>query len=397
MAGILDGIRVLDLTRNIAGPFCTMILGDLGADVVKVERPGAGDDAREWQPPAWNGRSTTFLGFNRNKRSLAVDLDQPDGQAIVRRLAAGADVFVESFRPGSLARRGLDYDSLRETTPRMIYCSITGFGTTGPHQDRPGYDPVVQAYSGIMSLTGEPGRPPVRTGPAIVDMGSGMWCATGVLGALFVRERTGEGCRVETSLLETGVAWIGYNLLGYLATGIVPEPVGSGAAMIAPYEAFATRDGHLQLAAGNDQIFARLCGALGMTGLPADARFRTNAERVAHRDALHEILEERFRGQTAREWEATLLAHQIPCSRVRTLDEVAADPQVEALEMLPRIPHPAIPDFRAANLPLSINGRRAVRLTPPPEVGQHTGEILETAGYSEAQIADLRRRGVIGG
>lgn len=396
MAGILDGVRVLDLTRNIAGPFCTMILGDLGADVVKVERPGTGDDTREWRPPAWNGRSTMFLGFNRNKRSLAVDLDHPDGQAIVRRLATQTDVFVESFRHGSLAKRGLDYDRLRAVNPRVIYCSITGFGATGPHRDRPGYDPVVQAYSGIMSITGEPGRPPVRTGPAIVDMGTAMWGAAGVLGALFARERTGEGSRVETSLLESGVAWVGYHLLGYLATGVVPEPGGSRAGMIAPYEAFATGGGYLQLAAGNDQIFARLCGALGVPDLPADARFRTNPDRVAHRDVLHEILEERFRMRTAREWEETLLAHQVPCSRVRALDEVAGDPQVEALEMLPPSPHPAIPDLRTANLPLSINGRRAVRLATPPEVGQHTGEILGGLGYSEAQIADLRRRGVTG-
>ena len=396
MAGVLDGIRVLDLTRNIAGPFCTMILGDLGAEVMKLERPGTGDDGREWRPPAWNGRSTAFLGFNRNKRSLAVDLDHPGGQAIVRRLAANADVMVESFRHGSLAKRGLDYEQIRAENPRIVFCSITGFGTRGPQRNRPGYDPVVQAYSGIMSLTGEPGRPPVRTGPSIVDMGAGMWAALGIVGALFARMRTNEGCKVDTSLFEAGVAWVGYQLVGYLATGKVPPPMGSRVPMIAPYEGFATRDGHLQLCAGNDNLFARLCHALEVPDLPADPRFRTNADRVAHRGVLHEILEVRFRTRSAREWEETLLTHEIPCSCVRTLNEVAQDPQVEALEMLPRVPHPAIPNLRLANLPLMIGGRRATRLDPPPEVGQHTDEILGSLGYTTEQIRSLRELNVIG-
>ena len=395
-AGILDGLRVLDLTRNIAGPYCAMILADLGADVVKVERPGDGDDARAWQPPSWRGHSTTFMNFNRNKRSLAVDLDAPDGQAVVRRLALRADVVVESFRSSSLAKRGLDYARVRADNPRVVYCSITGFGAAGPLSNRPGYDPVVQAYSGIMSTTGEPGRPPVRTGPSIIDNGAGMWSALAVLGALYARERTGEGSRIETSLLETGLGYMGYHLLGYLATGRVPGPVGSKAVMIAPYEAFNTREGYLQLAAGNDQIFVRLCDVLGVPELPADARFRTNAERVSHRDALHELLEVRFAAHTAREWEAILLEREVPCSCVRTLDQVAADPQVEALDMLPAVPHPEIPDLRLVNQAFQIDGRRAVRLSPPPAVGQHTDEVLAECGYAAEEIADLRRRDIVG-
>ena len=394
--GILDGVRVLDLTRNIAGPYC--------ADDPRRSRrrcgqggaPGGGDDARAWQPPSWHGYSTTFMNFNRNKRSLAADLDSADGQEIIRRLARRADVVVESFRTGSLAKRGLDYARVRADNPRVIYCSITGFGSTGPLRNRPGYDPVVQAYSGIMSTTGEPGRAPARTGPSIVDNGAGMWCALAVLGALYARERTGEGCRIETSLLETGVAWMGYHLLGYLATGRVPGPVGSRATMIAPYEGFKTREGYLQLAAGNDQIFARLCEALGVQDLTSDARFRTNADRVAHRDALHEMLEARFASHTAREWEEILLERDVPCSCVRTLDQVAADPQVEALDMLPRVAHPAIPDLRLVNQSFRIDGRRAARLVPPPEVGQHTDEVLAECGYAAEEIAALRRRRVVG-
>jgi crotonobetainyl-CoA:carnitine CoA-transferase CaiB-like acyl-CoA transferase len=396
MPGILDGVRVLDLTRNFAGPCCTQILGDLGADIVKVERPGPGDDTREWRPPDWNGVSTSFMAFNRNKRSLAVDLDAPDGQAIVRRLALRADVLVESFRHGSLAKRGLDYARVSAENPRVVYCSINGFGSTGPLRDRPGYDPVVQAYSGIMSITGEPGRRPLRTGPSIVDIGTGMWCGLAVVGALYARERTGRGARIESSLLETGVAWVGYHLIGYFATGRVPGPVGSSASMIAPYEGFATRDGHLQLAAGNNAIFARLCRVLDLPELPADPRFRTNADRVAHREELHEILEAKFVTRSAREWEETLSAHEVPCSRVRRLDEVTRDPQVAALDMFPSVPHAAIPDLRLVDQAFRIDGDRAARLEPPPSVGQHTDEILATCGYGAAEIADLRTRRVIG-
>ncbi len=396
MAGILDGIRVLDLTRNFAGPCCTQILGDLGADVVKVERPGAGDDTREWRPPQWQGISTSFLSFNRNKRSLAVDLDHPDGQAIVRRLALRADVLVESFRHGSLAKRGLDYARVSRDNSRIVYCSINGFGSTGPLRDRPGYDPVVQAYSGIMSLTGEPGGRPLRTGPSIIDTGTGMWCGLAVVGALYARERTGRGARIDSSLLETGVAWVGYHLIGYFATGRVPGPVGTSASMIAPYEAFATREGYLQLAAGNNVIFVRLCGVLDLPELPEDSRFRTNADRVAHREELHEILEARFLMRSAAEWEEILSAHEVPCSCVRKLDQVTRDPQVTALAMFPPVPHPVIPDLKLVDQPFRIDGKRAARLDPPPGVGQHTDAILAELDYDAAAIADLRNRRVIG-
>lgn len=394
--GVLSGIRVLDLTRNIAGPYCAMILGDLGAEVIKVERPGTGDDTREWRPPAWNGISTTFLAFNRNKKSVAVDLDRDEGRDVILRMARRSDVLLESFRRGSLERRGLDYARVSAENPRIVYCTITGFGTVGPHKDRPGYDPVVQAYSGIMSITGEPGGRPVRTGPSVVDNGTGMWAALGVVCALLARERSGRGARIETSLLDTGVTWIGYYLLGYLATGKIPKPVGTTATMIAPYEGFATRDGYLQLAAGNNRLWLRACEVLGLADLPADPRFRTNADRVAHRDELHEILEARFRTESAAHWEEVLLGEGVPCSRVRTLADVAADPQVEALGLLAPVAHPQIPDLRMVDFPVKIDGRRAAAQAPPPSVGQHTDEVLGELGYSAKEIAVLKETGAVG-
>ncbi|HEY8449218.1 MAG TPA: CoA transferase [Bacillota bacterium] len=396
MAGILDGITVLDLTRNVAGPFCTMTLGDLGARVIKVERPGSGDDTRDWHPPSWNGYSATFLALNRNKESLAVDIDQPEGQEIVRRLAVKADVVVESFRAGSLEKRGLAYEQIRELNPRVIYCSISGFGSRGPYRDRPGYDPLIQAYSGVMSVTGEPGRPPVRVGPSLIDMGTGMWCALGIVSALYERERTGRGRLVENSLLETGLVWVCYHLAGYFGTGKVPGRGGSRAAMIAPYEAFATRDDYLMIAAPNDRIFARLCEALGVPELSTDPRFATNPDRIAHRDELHELLEARLKERTAAEWEALLLERQVPCSRVQGMDQVATDPQVLALDIVRPFPHPKIPDLRLVDLPLSFDGERSARQDPPPELGEHTDRILGELGYDAAAIGRLREQGVVG-
>lgn len=395
MAAILEGVRVLDLTRNVAGPFCTMTLADLGADVIKVERPGGGDDTREWRPPEWEGYSTTFLAFNRNKRSLAVDLDQPEGCDLVRQLAERADVLVESFRNGSLAKRGLGYGHLRERNPRLIYCSISGFGARGPHEARPGYDPVIQAYSGIMSITGEAGGEAVRTGPAVVDMGAGLWAALGVLAALLQRERTGRGQLVETSLLETALGWLAYHVAGYLGTGVAPRRSGSQGLVAAPYETLQTADEPLFLAAPNDQLFARLCAVLGAPALAEEARFRSNPLRLAHRPALREALEAALRTAPAAEWERRLLAADIPCSRIRAIDQVLEDPQVAALDMLMPLVHPGIPHLRQIDLPVAVDGQRAVRRDAPPELGQHTDDILKELGCDEATLERWRRDGVI--
>ena len=274
--GALKGIRVVDLTRNLAGPYCTMLLADLGADVVKIEQPGAGDDTRSWAPPLWGGVSATFLAANRNKRSVAVDLDRPEGVELVRQLARDADVLVESFRPGSLERRGLGYEAMREANPRLVYCSVSAFGQEGPLSDRPGYDPVIQAHTGILSVTGESDGPPVRLGVAAIDLGTGLWASIGILAALTARNETGAGSRVETSLYEVATWWLSYQIAGFLGSGVLPHRKGTQAPFISPYEVFEASDGGIMVAAANDRLFVALCEVLERTDLLSDARFATN-------------------------------------------------------------------------------------------------------------------------
>ncbi len=392
----LAGLRVLDLTRNFAGPYCTMTLGDLGADVVKVEAPGIGDDTRSWAPPTWHGISTSYLAANRNKRSIAVDLDHPDGAAIVRALAAQSDVVVESFRPGSLDKRGLGAAQLRAENPRLITCSISAFGSDGPMRDEPGYDPVLQAYTGIMSMTGEPDRPPVRVGIAAIDLGSAVWATVAILSALANRERTGVGAHIETSLFEIATWWLGYPLVGYLGTGVVPTRQGTTTPMIAPYERYATTDEPgIMVAAANDNLFRSFATAIGLEALLDDERFTTNASRVKYRDELRGAIAPRMRERTAREWEEVLRAHRVPCSRVRSVDELVDDEQLAALGLLEPCPHPVIDDLRLVGVPVRIDGQRGVARSGPPALGEHTDAVLAALGRSDADIAALRARGVV--
>ena len=292
----LAGILVADLTQNVAGPTCTQILGDMGAEVVKVERRGRGDDARAWAPPYWGEESATFMGVNRSKRSLAVDMKHDEGRAVVERLIARADVFVQSMRAGAIEELGLGWTRAHEINPRLVYCSVTAFGTEGPLSDRPGYDPLMQALGGIMSVNGHPGQPPARVPVSIVDMGTGMWAAIAILGALRERDRTGRGVNVTTALYETALAWGVFQMNQFLGTGEVPLPQGSGTAMICPYEAFPTRDAWVMIAAGSDALFAKACEALGVPGMPRDPRFTDNPARVAHRAEVFESLSARHAG-----------------------------------------------------------------------------------------------------
>ena len=391
----LRGTSVLDLSRNLAGPYCTMLLGDLGADVIKIETPGSGDDTRNWKPPEWNGQSAAFLACNRNKRSITIDLDAEAGQQLARRLATRADVVVSSFRPGSLAKRGLDYESLRDLNQGLVYCSITAYGSKGPKKDAPGYDPVLQAETGLMSMTGHPDGPPARVGVGVIDLGTGMWATVGIQAALRNRSDTGVGALVEVSLYETAAWWLSYHVEGYLATGESPQRQGNGTPFVAPYETFATADGDLMVTAGNDGLFASLCRVLDLPGLPDDPAYAHNADRVANRVALHELLEDRFKSKAAVEWEALLGAETVPCSRVRSVADLVGDPQLEALGMLVDLPHPDIPGMRVVDIPLTLNGERATHRLPPPRLGEQTAVILEELGVPPHEIEALVRERVV--
>ncbi len=396
MTEILEDITVLDLTQNVAGPYCTQVLGDLGAEVIKIERPDRGDDTRSWTPPLWDEEPAMFLSLNRNKKSLSVNLNHSDGRAIIRRLAAQSDVLVESFRQGSLSRRDLDYDSLKEVNDRLVYCSLSGFGDRGPHAERPGYDPLIQAYTGLMSVTGEPGRPPVREGASIMDMGTGLWCVIGILSALRERRETGEGKKVRSSLYETGLAWMHYYIAFYLGAGKVTEKLGSTTAMIAPYEAFETKDDYIFVSAGNDRLVRKLCDGLGLEDLTEDPRFESNEKRVTNRWALHDRLEERFQEETTEVWVDRLNDKGIPCSPIQTIDEVVVDPQLEALDMLTDVPHSRIEDLKLVDLPVEIDSSRADIRRGPPDLNADCTEILSEVGYGEQAIQELKDDGAIG-
>jgi crotonobetainyl-CoA:carnitine CoA-transferase CaiB-like acyl-CoA transferase len=391
----LTGLRVVDLTRNLAGPYCTMVLADLGADVVKIESTTGGDDSRAWQPPGWNGQSATFLSANRNKRSLAVDLDADAGRQLVRELAAGADVVVESFRPGSLRARGLDYESIRELNPAVIYCSITGYGNRGPKAGRTGYDPVVQADTGIMELTGYPADPPARLGIGAVDLGTALWATVGIQAALTNRVSHGEGTLIEASLFETSAWWLSYHLIGYLGSGSIPRRQGTGTPFIAPYEVFATAQGDLFVGAGNDRLFHSLVDELGVPELRNDPRYSSNEARVANQASLRAEIQRALLDHPAAAWEERLSSRSVPCSAVHSVADFAADPQLAALELLVPFPHPHIPDLRLVDMPVSAGERRAAHHYPPPLLGEHTDQILAELGIDDTRICELRDSGVI--
>ncbi|HEY1706604.1 MAG TPA: CoA transferase [Trebonia sp.] len=375
MTGSLEGVRVVDLTMSVAGPFTTQILGDLGADVIKVERPPGGDDTRRWGPPFWGSDSPSFLGLNRNKRSLVLDLKDEDDQATLTRLLDEADILVQNMRPGTLARYGFGYEALRARNPRLVYCEITGYGPAGPLKDRPAYDPLMQAFSGLMSLTGEEGRAPARIPASILDQGTAMWSVIGILDALRRRDETGEGSLVQTSLLETALNWLPTQFLGYFADGTVPPRLGSGTIGIAPYGAFPAADGWFIIAAGNDNLWRRLCDAIGRADLLDDSRFTGNPDRVAHRAELTRELSATTETKDAGHWLSVLTDAGVPASPIQTIDQVVAHEQVQALGAFIPVPHPAIEDFRVVATPIRVDGGYYPVRLPPPALGEGTGEI----------------------
>jgi crotonobetainyl-CoA:carnitine CoA-transferase CaiB-like acyl-CoA transferase len=374
--GALDGIRVADFTRAVTGPYCTMLLGDLGADVVKVEEPGAGDEVRAWGPPFVGGESTYFLSINRNKRSVCLDLKDPAGLAHARDLILASDILVENFRPGVLDRLGLGYAAWRDRHPRLIYCAISGFGQDGPYRDRAGYDVFVQAMGGLMGVTGAPGGEPVKTGVPLVDMTAGLYAVAAILAALYHRERTGEGQRIDVSLLGAELSTL-INLASvYLVAGQVPSPQGSAHASIVPYQVFPAADGYIMVGAPNDRLFARVCDALGHPEWAADPRFATNAARVAHREVLLPLIASLLRTDTVAAWEQRLVATGAPVAPVNTMDRVFADPQVQHSGQVLTVDHPAVGPFKMVGPPVAYSATPARVQAAPPLLGQHTAEVL---------------------
>ncbi len=382
----LRGTRVLDLTRNVAGPFATQILADLGADVIKVEYPRRGDDTRAWGPPFWNGTSTVFLSLNRNKRSLRLDLRQEEDRERLGRLAEDAQVLVESFRPGDLDRLGLGVTWAHERNPSLLYCSISGFGPRGPLRDRPGYDPLMQAFAGVMSVTGAPEGMPVRAGVSLIDMATGMWAALAIVACL-VQCPDAEGRRpgrhIQVSLYETALTWMSYHLAGYWATGETPSPQGAGVAFLCPYGAFEALDGQVVIAAANDAMFRKLCDVLELGLNASDPSFATNSDRVRHREIVEAAISRATSRRKAIELEETLNAAGIPCAPILSVDAVARHPQAQALGIFQKAAHPAISDLQLVGLPVTIDGQRTQVRRHPPLLGEHDAELA--AGWARPQ------------
>ena len=379
----LEGLRVVDVTSSLAGPYCTEILGALGADVVKVEHPERGDEARAWGPPFWEGSSVMFYAANLNKRSLALDIER--GRDALLRLTDMADVFLQSLRPGTAKRLGFGPEELRARNPRLVYCDIGAFGSRGPLRERAGYDPLLQAFGGIVSLTGEPDRPGVRVGASIVDQTTGLWAALGILAAV----HAGGGRTVDISLFETVVGLLPYQVTSYLASGEVPGRHGTAFPLIAPYQVFRVRDGELMIAAGNDSLFRRLCAALGLSELAAAPRFATNPDRLKHREELAALIQERLTGESLEDVLDRLEQAGVPAAPVNDVGQMAEHEQTAALGLIQALPEPTVA------FPLSFEGERLVHRRPPPQLGEHSTEILRELGYTDEELDELAAEKII--
>jgi formyl-CoA transferase/CoA:oxalate CoA-transferase len=395
MSGPLSGITVLDLTRVLSGPYCTMVLADLGARVIKVEHPGKGDDTRQWGPPFVGDESAYFLSVNRNKESVTLDFKHAEGREVLHRLIDRADVLVENFKPGTLDRAGFGWETVHARCPRLVYASISGYGQTGPRRGEPGYDAVIQAEGGLMSVTGDGDGPPYRLGVAISDIVAGLFTAHGVLAALYAREQSGEGQRVDIGMLDTTAALLTYQAGNYFATGDVPLRLGNRHPTITPYQTFATADGDIVVAVGNDGIWRRFCPAIDRPALASDPRFLTNRDRMANYDALNDELGQAMRLRTRADWTARFLEAGVPCGAVRDIGEVLADPQVAAREMVATLPHPTVGPTRVIGTPIKLSATPGSIRTAPPTLGQHTGDVLAELGYDREMIARLSAAGAI--
>lgn len=391
----LEGIKVLDLSRTLAGPFSTMMLGDMGADIIKVEQPGSGDETRRFTPPTWNGESCYYLSSNRNKRSITIDLKSSEGKEIIYKLVKEADILVENFRTGTMEELGFGYNQLKEMNPRLIYCSISGFGRTGPEKNKPGYDLLLQGFSGLMSLTGDPDRPPVKVGTSTVDINTGMFAAYAMITALFAREKSGKGQFIDVSLLDSQLAILNYLGTNFFATGKPAKRFGSGHPTIVPYQAFQAKDMDIILAVANDRLWEKCCKGFGWSDLLEDSRFRINDDRVANREVLVGIINERFSQLESEEIFERMDHAGVPCGPIHTVDQIFSHPHVQAREMILEINHPVIPDLKVPGFPVKFSETPAQLKKHPPLLGEHTDEILMGLGYSEEEIIAMKKENIL--
>ena len=397
MAQALEDIKVLDLSRVLAMPYCSMMLGDLGAQIIRVERPGIGDETRHWGPPWAGDQSAYYLCTNRNKKSITVDLKKKEGQEIILQLAKRSDILLENFLPGSLAEMGLGYDQIKAVNPAIIYASVTGYGQDGPYRDLPGFDFIIQAQGGLMSIIGEGDGPPMKVGVAIVDITAGLFTGSAILAALHHRERTGIGQRIDIALLDSQVAWLANQASNYLISGKVPRRMGNAHPNIVPYEAYETKDGtYIALGVGNDNQWQKFCKLARLENLIHDPRYATNPKRVENRKELVSFLQEIFRQKTSADWLRILAEAEVPCGPINTIDRVFADPQVLARGMLVEMEHPVDGKYRVVGSPMKLSATPVQYKTPPPRLGEHTEEVLrDILGYEQAQISRLREQKVI--
>ncbi|WP_102273894.1 CaiB/BaiF CoA transferase family protein [Cytobacillus massiliigabonensis] len=395
MKAALDGIKILDLTRVLAGPYCTMILADLGADVVKVEAPGGSDETRSWGPPFQNGVSAYYLCANRNKRSMTVNLKTEEGRGIIRKLAKEADVLIHNFKTGSMEKWMLDYDTLNSSNPRLVYCSITGFGETGPDRHLPGYDYIIQGLSGLMSITGYEESGPIKIGVAMVDILTGLYSAISIEAALYEREKSGQGQKIDMSLLDTAVSSLANVASNYLISGNIPKRLGNDHPNIVPYSTFKAKDGEIIIAVGNDRQFASLCKIIGISEVADDEKYKTNDARVKNSIDLTRLIESRLILNPVGHWLQVLSQHQIPCGPIQTMDQVFNHPQILARDMVVNFNHPEAGKVKLVGSPIKLSRTKVKMERHPPMAGEHTDEILKEAGFSAEEIGKMKQERIV--